>query len=51
MLLISVNRFEFTLNFGDSHFLSGPTTRTTNLWESLADLFKKERELGVKDRS
>ena len=29
---------------GDDSFLAGPTTRTTNMWKTVAELMKKERE-------
>ena len=31
---------------GDSSFLSGPTEKTTKLWDKVLDLYKKERENG-----
>jgi len=31
---------------GDDKFLSGPTKRTTNLWNQVLDLYKRERENG-----
>jgi formate C-acetyltransferase len=34
---------------GDESFLSGPTDRTTRLWESLGPLFARERETGILD--
>jgi formate C-acetyltransferase len=39
----------FTLYEGDESFLSGPTDRTTRLWESLGPLFARERERGILD--
>lgn len=34
---------------GDASFLSGPTERTTRVWEALCELFPEERERGVYD--
>ena len=31
---------------GDDKFLSGPTKRTTDLWNQVLELYKKERENG-----
>jgi len=41
----------YTPYSGDDAFLRGPTPRTTGLWETLAELFKAEREKGVLDVS
>lgn len=45
---IQANYLPYT---GDDSFLEGPTARTTGLWDTLADLFKVEREKGVLDVS
>lgn len=34
---------------GDSSFLSGPTSRTTAVWNQLLEMFPKERAQGVYD--
>lgn len=31
---------------GDSNFLAGPTQRTTNIWNKVLELYKKEKEKG-----
>ena len=39
----------YTAYDGDSSFLSGPTERTTHVWETLSAMFPEEREKGVYD--
>jgi formate C-acetyltransferase len=34
---------------GDGSFLAGPTANTTKLWETLSELFKKEKAKGILD--
>ncbi|MEF2070854.1 formate C-acetyltransferase [Consotaella aegiceratis] len=41
----------YTPYSGDSTFLSGPTARTTAMWEKLGELLAQEREKGVLDVS
>ncbi|WP_173165289.1 formate C-acetyltransferase [Phytohabitans suffuscus] len=42
-------RHNYTPYEGDAAFLTGPTGRTTALWEGLGPLFARERERGVYD--
>ena len=34
---------------GDASFLAGPTKRTRRVWQTLVDMFPRERDLGVYD--
>jgi formate C-acetyltransferase len=36
---------------GDASFLSGPTARTREIWDTLTPLFKQERDKGILDAS
>ena len=36
----------YTLYEGDENFLEGPTEETTDLWQQVLELSKKEREAG-----
>ena len=42
-------RLNYTEYLGDDSFLEGPTEATTELWKSLSEKFKVEREKGIYD--
>jgi len=42
-------QLNYTPYEGDDHFLAGPTERTSQLWEQVAELMKEENKKGILD--